>query len=275
VSTGSQFPSSASFTCHVAGQHAVPSASYAKTLLKSLLTCLTHQQAKVRTAALDAIRVIVKCKPPSTFEEALSGVQKLSFDRSAPVRSAVLEVCASWLHLQNLDPASAPRLLPLLFHGIADAIPSVVKAMEDVPDPLHLAQPLDTWAQEPDFILNPQQLPPPFTQRPSPSSRATVRRYLDQLLPSVLQSMQEWTVDGRQRGVNALLCIMVYAEGALLLQLPQVVKSIAAAIRDDDEGVTSKAVQCSRLMSCLVPLPALTQTLSQQVPRWRVGVLAC
>jgi hypothetical protein len=261
---------SCGITCHIAREHAAPTAPYAKTLLKSLLTCLLHQQAKVRTAALDAISIIVKCNPQSTFEEALAGIQKLSFDRSAPVRSAVLEVCASWLHLRNLDPAPAPRLLPLLFHGVADAIPSVqssaVKAMEDVPDPLQLAQPIDTWAQEPDFILDPQQLPQPFTQRPSPSSRATVRRYLEQLLPSVLQSMQEWTVDGRQRGVNALLCIMVYAEGALLLQLPQVVKSLAAALRDDEEGVASKAVQCARLLGCLVPLPALTQTLAQQAP---------
>ena len=261
---------SCGITCHIAKEHAGPTAPYAKTLLKSLLTCLVHQQAKVRTAALDAISIIVKCNPQSTFEEALAGIQKLSFDRSAPVRSAVLEVCASWLHLRNLDPAPAPRLLPLLFHGVADAIPSVqssaVKAMEDVPDPLQLAQPIDTWAQEPDFILDPQQLPQPFTQRPSPSSRATVRRYLEQLLPSVLQSMQEWTVDGRQRGVNALLCIMVYAEGALLLQLPQVVKSLAAALRDDEEGVASKAVQCARLLGCLVPLPALTQTLAQQAP---------
>jgi hypothetical protein len=59
---------------------------------------------------------------------------------------------------------------------------------------------------------------------------------------------------------------MVYAEGALLLQLPQVVKSLAAALRDDEEGVASKAEQCSRLLGCLVPLPALTQTLSQQAP---------
>ena len=257
-------------TCHIAGQHAASSAAYAKTLLKSLLTCLAHQQAKVRTAALDAISLIVKSNPQSTFEEALAGIQKLSFDRSAPVRSAVLEVCASWLHLQNLDPAPAPRLLPLLFHGVADAIPTVqgsaVQAMEDVPDPLHCAQPLDTWAQEPDFILSLQQLPQPFSQRPSPSSRATVRRYLEQLLPCVLHSMQEWTVDGRQRGVNALLCIMVYAEGALLLQLPQVVKSLASALRDDEEGVALKAVQCARLLGCLVPLPALTQTLAHQAP---------
>jgi hypothetical protein len=85
-------------------------ADYCAALSKALLLNLTHQQQKIRTAALQAVGALVPINP-TILKEALPSIAKLNLDRSHQLREQVRAMVGDccWLPCHRAPAARLPR----------------------------------------------------------------------------------------------------------------------------------------------------------------------
>lgn len=121
-----KYPAIKELSCHVILNlsQALPKVFHmqAESLIKPVVTCLNHQQFKVRVASVNAIGEIVMHSSYKGLDEAVGPLAERLFDQIPVVRRAVAQVAARWL-LDYRDRYSFfHKILPLLLTGLNDEI---------------------------------------------------------------------------------------------------------------------------------------------------------
>jgi hypothetical protein len=97
---------------------AVALPDYCPVLNKALLQNLTHQQQKVRVAALQAVGAIVPVNP-TILKETLPAVAKLNLDRSHQIRE---QVRVSLKHTYRKTHTHTRRVVSCLFVSVSQTV---------------------------------------------------------------------------------------------------------------------------------------------------------
>ncbi|XP_062515941.1 dynein axonemal assembly factor 5-like [Corticium candelabrum] len=240
-----------------------------ESLMSPLVTTLTHQHYRVRVTCLKAIGVVVQYSNAQCIDTILSHLAQRTFDRSAPVRSTLVEILGGWL-LDHRDRYSYHhKLLPLLLSGITDEIPDIRKQTRDIMEQVgckyadenkdDLKDKLD-WDTSEYENRQIGEFP-----RPSIGSRVIVCRCWYKVLPAVMKDMADWTTSTRLKAVSLLEILLIYGEENATHHLEMLLHGLYKSCLDDDQHVVQKSERCAWLLGyfikpdvwCHLVLPAV------------------
>ena len=239
-----------------AQKEAVHLKDYCPGLNKALLLNLTHQQQKIRVAALQAVGAVVVLNP-STLKEALPCVAKLNLDRTHQLRQQVLHVMATWL--KALDRGEASKILPILLHGAADELEQVqdtcVTLMKEVGQSRteNASDGGDVVALPAGLTALPLQLyPKAFKGRPCLGARELVGECLEALITHLLMELSDWSATTRVKAAATMLNVLVYAEDKIGAHAEVLLMAFSKACMDDESLVCEATEKCIRLSGAFI-----------------------
>eukprot|EP00752_Nemacystus_decipiens_P006103 g5507.t2 len=241
---------------------------YAVGLSRAILPHLRHRHAKVRLAAIQALRMTVKVPDRA----------KLTTDRSVSVRTATTAMLGDWLTSLPDRYDHETRLLPYILNAIADDA-KVVSAIaletlsscgaeyerEHQDDIIERRQ----FGVDGDIRANHNKpLPRPFTGRPRIGARLYVRRNTRRFLLPLLGEMSNWISTTRLQSALLFRTLVVYCEEHLTVEthklIPHLQRALHLAISAKDKLLERTILECCELVGrYIVPESYLPHMLSR------------
>ncbi|KAH7292366.1 hypothetical protein KP509_29G064800 [Ceratopteris richardii] len=244
-----------------------------ESLLKASIPNLKHPHSKVRLATLQGINMIMKCNVPADTVSALliPVTEALVFDHSERVRKYFLESVAEWIccgfeesndnddHVNlSIFRTKLSHLLPLLICGIFDAskeIGSTALALAEnighvyttcATNRRHNSGTADDAADnEMEYHL---LLPSPFKERPGRTCCIMVQDFLEELIPHIKNSLQEWAETTKLYGARLLLAVLVFAEQQIAPYLHSIIPTLCSAVGDNNVCIAKLIVASSHIL---------------------------
>lgn len=181
------------------------------------------------------------------------GLRAVAYDRVPAVREALFTVLGGWLGARQGSTrggaGAVVELLPTLLVGVSDPQAGVaagaLRLVEAVGDAWLAHQPPASLAVQDTEMgeggggpevqvtvaVSTCQLGLPYTGRPGAGARAMAAALLPALLPPVAAELTAWTVGQRAAAARSLHTLLVLAEGATQVHLPQLLPALSSAVR--------------------------------------------
>ena len=118
-------------------------------------------------------------------------------------------------------------------------------------------------------------LPPPFAAlgRPGLGCRVTVLRFVQRLLPAVLEELGDWRAATQRRSLTLLRTLLVYAEGFVNAAAPQLVRAFCEVAAGEEDAARRRRLAWAPAKHMLLA-ELLLQTPSQTLPQTGVSAAA-
>ncbi|DAZ99045.1 TPA: hypothetical protein N0F65_010931 [Lagenidium giganteum] len=264
-------------SCHVVGKLSEHMVSVMKhfsiAFVRSVKDLLLHRLARVRVAALDAIRLLVSCPdfakcrgsgteaiadlighrddnviPVAAFytsEVRLNYFAKLDQDSNVLVRRTFFAMISDWMtNLPDRYDHEA-RLMPYLLSAVSDEnaeISAAAIATLDVLGRRHEEEQGEEVLEIKQYGVdgrNPtynytKRLPAPFRDhRPTLGTRLFVRSRSRRFLKTILIELNNWQSATRAHAVRLLKCVIVYSEETITVDVHLLIQTLLKCWRLD------------------------------------------
>mmetsp|Transcript_1803 Transcript_1803/g.2569 ORF Transcript_1803/g.2569 Transcript_1803/m.2569 type:complete len:473 (+) Transcript_1803:175-1593(+) len=232
---------------------------YMTQLLNPLLENILHQRAKVRQKTISALCAVINaCTTSGDLQElekivrnkALPLMKKCCYDNSSVVRKTLYEQ-VSFLASSIPINIYEPDLLLILLSGISDQAKEIQYFVLNLIESIAQKNSCDSEDGESfeseNFCEN-LIFQEPFLKRPSKTSRMLFDRRKNEILSFILQQCQDWTTEGRIRGLLQLQSFLVFVENRIVTRLGEIINVLVHSLMDDDDEVVSFAESCVKLV---------------------------
>ncbi|OQS01221.1 hypothetical protein ACHHYP_01791, partial [Achlya hypogyna] len=284
-------------------------------LVRTTMHLLTHRLSRVRVAAMHCIRDLVlvpnidKCKgsgteaiadlvghqdenviPVAAFythEVKINVFAKLDQDGSVAVRKAFYDTVAVWLEDLPDRYDHEARLMP----AVADDCPDIAAAAMATIERLgtrHAAEHPDDVIERTQYAVDGSAFcnfdapyPAPFPGRPGLGTRLYIRGRCRRFINTLLRELSHWQGPTRAHAARLLLCLLVYCEDTITVDLHHLVAHLIANWHDAEIAATLRVVaeSCGRFTQPATYVPLLLPYLRGETSALRhqpaVEVLTC
>ncbi|CAD7702584.1 unnamed protein product [Ostreobium quekettii] len=284
-------------------------AEHSEALVQAVLAGLSHQHSRVRTACLQALDALVVRGLPAGMvsQKVAPALQPQALDKVLGVRQSCFEMIAGWLGadregVQEAECVDAygASLLPLLVLGATDEDQDLaaqtlalidsagvaycnqadseetsrtgrqdameVDSASPAPGTSAHAETTEQYAKELLLLLG-----KPYTALPSAQTQRLVWHLLPDILPSMLQSLKEWTVTNRLANARGLHTLVALSGAGIEKHLDTLLPAICTAVGDEDAKIAGRLVSCVHLLGAHVPVASWMPLMLDQLSASRTS----
>ncbi|OQR98880.1 hypothetical protein THRCLA_06647 [Thraustotheca clavata] len=282
---------------------------FAIALVRTSKHLLQHRLSKVRIAAILCIRDLVqvpnveKCKgagteaiadlvahqdeniiPVAAFythEIKVNLFAMLDQDNNVSVRKAFYETITAWLIELPDRYDHESRLMPYLLSAVADECPDIsFRAMQtiDILGARHAKEHPDDVIERTQYAVDGNTFcnfdstyPPPFTCRPRLGTRLYIRGRCRRFINTLLRELSHWQGPTRVHAARLLLCLLIYCEDTITVDLHHLVNHLIANWNDQEISSTLQNIGecCGRFTQPSTYIPLLLPYLQGETTSFR------
>lgn len=209
-----------------------------------------HRHARVRSAAVDALRYIIPCgaaeaiRELAAFRESnvidmnafyhgetrVNYFAKLVGDGNNRVRRKYYDMLSDWMTNLPERYDYETLMMPYLLSGLFDATNEIQQKCLETVNSIgaeyernnedKLKDQMD-YGERAELLTKPylhslsEFLPQPFTARPSIGVREVMYRFLPRLIPAIITELSDWKEDTRVRSLSLLRVMLVFGEDSV------------------------------------------------------------
>lgn len=247
----------------------------ASSLLQPLSKISSHQQKKVRLAAVKSISVILLHGSSDDFQKVCSHLAQRLFDRVPQVRLAVSTCAAQLLLNWRHGESNAPLLVPLLLTSFEDCLSETQETCRKLWDQVgqayieKLTSNDERLKEKMDFaedIGKPKHYPADV-HRPSFGCRQYVTRIIVKLLPALKNDLQDWLVETRIKASQLLVVLILHLEETAVISqyAENLLNLMHTGTKDSEKEVVENMGRSAELYGYFVPsttwCPMVTERL--------------
>ncbi|KAJ8911640.1 hypothetical protein NQ315_005985 [Exocentrus adspersus] len=227
----------------------------AESLIKPVLSCLTHQRYKVRLEAVNAVGEIIIHSTYKGLDEVVGPLAERLFDQIYVIRLAVAKIAGRWL-LEYRDRYSYfYKILPLILTCLNDDVEEI--RLEST----LLWEKIGTQYQEEnekdlkdelDYLFTLPKYYPENMKRPNLGCRILIKRNVSKLSGAICRELTSWQEDIRFKCSQLLCVIVLHAEEGITQNLQDLLPAIYSAARDDDSRIVTNIFHACEIIGHFV-----------------------
>lgn len=226
-----------------------------ESLIPSLLKSLSHQHYKVRITVVKTIGVTIIGTSGKAVDEVFTHLAQRTFDHSAPVRLAVVDVVGNWL-IKLMDRYSFfHKLLPLLLSGLSDDMKEIrdksrshfIKAGE-----LYETENEKDFKEKKEYDITKHFEDLITHERPNLGCRALVNRNFSKILPAITNDITDWTPATRIKCSGLLYHLVYYCEDYVTMHMEALSQCLYRAAQDEEKVVVKQVIETAELVGLFV-----------------------
>ncbi|ELU05823.1 hypothetical protein CAPTEDRAFT_167239 [Capitella teleta] len=227
-----------------------------ESLIKPLLTSISHQHSKVRVETILAIGNVIQYGNGKSVDDVVSHLAQRLFDQNPQVRLSVTRVIGGWL-LNLMDRYSFfHKLIPLLLTSITDELPDICSEAEALWHDVGLkyeGENEDDLKDQQDFIKGDPDHYPPGVERPNLGCRTLMYRNFSKIMSGLTKDITDWVVGTRVKSAQLMYTMLLNEEENTTQHLEKVLGGMYRASMDEEPVVREYVAKSAELVGFFVP----------------------
>jgi len=243
---------------------------FGEKITKSLVPTLQHKHSSVRIIALQALKYAV-IADASGLNDIINTLRNLTLDKTGSVREALYKTVSEWLLKLRDRYSYGDKLLPLLFAGFVDEVPKYQELCRSYMDEIGALYEYDWESRlkdQLDYTPNDNN-----SNRPRIGSRHVVRDNIMKILDKLLEDIQDWNSERRNKSSQIFVTIFDYVEEHITGYTGTIIPIFCKVCTTDEVSLLQYIGKSAELMGHYVEPSVWLDVITPQIKRSAGGAV--
>ncbi|KAL6589033.1 ARM repeat-containing protein [Neocallimastix sp. 'constans'] len=243
---------------------------FGEKITKSLVPILQHKHSSVRIIALQALKYAV-IADASGLNDIINTLRNLTLDKTGSVREALYKIVSEWLLKLRDRYSYGDKLLPILFAGFVDEVPKYQDLCRSYMDEIGALYEYDWESRlkdQLDYTPNDNN-----SNRPRIGSRHVVRDNIMKILDKLLEDIQDWNAERRNKSSQILVTIFDYVEDHITGYTGTIIPIFCKVCTTDEVSLLQSISKSAELIGYYVEPSVWLDVITPQIKRSAGGAV--
>ncbi|ORX38796.1 ARM repeat-containing protein [Piromyces finnis] len=243
---------------------------FGEKITKSLVPTLQHKHSSVRIIALQALKYAV-IADASGLNDIINTLRNLTLDKTGSVREVLYKTVSEWLLKLRDRYSYGDKLLPLLFAGFVDEVPKYQEQCKSYMNEIGALYEYDWESRlkdQLDYTPNNNN-----SDRPRIGSRHIVRDNIMKILDKLLEDIQDWTTERRNKSSQILVTLFDFVEEHITGYTNAIIPIFCKVCTTDEISLLQSIGKSSELLGRYVEPSVWLDVITPQIKRSAGGAV--